>query len=192
MDVFRRSSSILHAEGARQRKRGQISELFTARPADWIRQRLSLWHLYHLNDTSSDSLMRKTAQLNDNHFLRPDASNLPAFLYLLERNYSESYRLIRATVQQVAPFFDNFLLRPDPLNEQTIRLAWKHQTSDQYFGASALSDGSLRFIALATLFLQPEALRPSVILVDEPELGLHPYAITLLASLVRQASVKTQ
>ena len=103
-----------------------------------------------------------------------------------------AYGLIRGSVQRVAPFFDDFELRPDPLNEETIRLAWKHRNSDQYFGASQLSDGTLRFIALATLFLQPEQFRPSVILVDEPELGLHPYAITMLASLIRMASEKTQ
>jgi predicted ATPase len=95
-------------------------------------------------------------------------------------------------VQRVAPFFDDFQLRPDPLNEESIRLEWRHKGSDQYFGPSALSDGSLRFIALATLFFQPEQYRPSVILVDEPELGLHPLAITLLASLVKQASTTTQ
>jgi len=160
--------------------------------AGWVRHRLGLWRLYHLHDTSDTSPMRKTAQVNDNAFLRPDGSNLPAFLYLLQRKHPESYRLIRGSVQRVAPFFDDFLLRPDPLNEDTIRLAWRHKNSDQYFGAAALSDGSLRFIVLATLFLQPEGFRPSVILVDEPELGLHPYAITLLASLAKQASAKTQ
>ena len=155
-------------------------------------QHLSRWRLYHMHDTSTNSPMRKTAQLDDNAFLRPDGSNLPAFLYLLQERHPDAYGLIRRTVQRVAPFFDDFLLRPDPLNEETIRLAWKHKASDQYFSAAALSDGSLRFIALTTLFFQPERYRPSVILVDEPELGLHPYAITLLASLVKQASVKTQ
>lgn len=160
--------------------------------ARWVWRRLGLWRVYHMHDTSFNSPMRKTAKLDDNHFLRDDGSNLPAFLYLLQRKYPDSYRLIRTTVQRVAPFFDDFLLQPDLLNQEVIRLAWKHKASDQYFGASALSDGSLRFIALATLFLQPESLRPSVILVDEPELGLHPYAITLLASLVKQASAQAQ
>lgn len=169
-----------------------ISDPNAKRVAGWVRQRLARWRLYHVHDTSAESPMRKTAQLSDNAFLRPDGSNLPAFLYLLQEKHSESYGLICATVQRVAPFFDDFLLAPDPLNEETIRLAWKHKHSEQYFGAAALSDGSLRFIALATLFLQPERFRPSVILVDEPELGLHPYAITLLASLIKQASVKTQ
>jgi predicted ATPase len=100
--------------------------------------------------------------------------------------------LIVRTVQQVAPFFDDFLLQPRGLESTDIRLEWRHKKSDQYFDASSLSDGRLRFIALATLFLQPEEFRPSIILVDEPELGLHPYAIEVLAALVRQASVSTQ
>jgi predicted ATPase len=160
--------------------------------AEWVRIRLGLWRLYHVHDTSGASPIRKTAKVADNHFLRPDGSNLPAFLYLLQNKHPQSYSLIRRSMQSVAPFFDDFLLKPDQLNEETIRMAWRHKNSDQYFGVSALSDGSLRFIVLATLFLQPEKFRPSVILVDEPELGLHPYAITLLASLVKQASLKTQ
>ena len=160
--------------------------------ADWVRTRLGRWRLYHVHDTSATSPLRKTAKLNDNEFLRPDGSNLSAFLYLLLKKHSVEYSLIRRTIQRVAPFFDDFQLKPDPLNEEVIRLAWKHKNSDQYFGASSLSDGTLRFIALATLFLQPETYRPSVILVDEPELGLHPHAITLLASLVKQVSQQTQ
>ncbi len=169
-----------------------ISDSKASGIASWVRHRLGMWRLYHVHDTSGTSPMRKTAQLNDNDFLRPDGSNLPSFLYLLKRKHPEEYGLIIRSIQRVAPFFDDFQLRPDRLNKETIRLAWKHKNSDQYFGAAALSDGTLRFIVLATLFLQPIEFRPSVILVDEPELGLHPYAITLLASLVKQASSTTQ
>ena len=150
------------------------------------------WRLYHVHDTSASSPLRKTAKLNDNAFLRPDGSNLAAFLYLLLQKYPVEYSLIRRTIQRVAPFFDDFQLIPDPLNEEAIRLPWKHKNSNQYFSAGSLSGGTLRFIALATLFLQPEAYRPSIILVDESELGLHPHAITLLASLVKQVSQQTQ
>jgi predicted ATPase len=136
--------------------------------------------------------MKKTADVYDNRYLRPDGSNLAAFLYFLRQKHETSYRLIRRTVQRVAPFFDDFLLEPQRLNLHKIRLEWRHRDSEAYFDASSLSDGTLRFIALATLFLQPDMYRPSVILVDEPELGLHPYAITLLAALVKQTSVKTQ
>ena len=157
-----------------------------------IRNHADRWRVYHFHDTSSTSPMRKTADVNDNRYLRSDASNLAAFLYYLHEKHEASYNLIRRTVQQVAPFFDDFLLQPLALNNDKIRLEWRHKRSEAYFDASSLSDGSLRFIALTTLFLQPESLRPSIILLDEPELGLHPYAIAMLASLVKQASVKTQ
>jgi predicted ATPase len=158
----------------------------------WLRDPVRRWHLYHVNDTSSSSPFFKTAKVNENRFLHPDGRNLAAFLYLLREWHEDSYRFIVQTVQQVAPFFDDFQLEPLELNPETIKLEWRHKNSDQQFDASSLSDGTLRFIMLTTLFLQPEKYRPSLILVDEPELGLHPYAIEKLAALVRQASVNTQ
>lgn len=148
--------------------------------------------VYHLHDTSSSSPMRKTAAVDDNRLLRADGSNLAAFLYLLQMMHADFYSLIQRTVQRVAPFFDDFQLERLNLKPDNIKLEWRHKNSDQYFDASSLSDGTLRFIALATLFLQPEKYRPSLILVDEPELGLHPYAIEVLASLIKQAAVDTQ
>jgi predicted ATPase len=160
--------------------------------ADYVRSHLDRWRLYHFHDTSASSPMKKTADINDNRFLRPDGSNLAAFLYFLRKKHETSYSLIRRTVQRVAPFFDDFLLEPQRLNPDKIRLEWRHKGTEAYFDASSLSDGTLRFMALTTLLLQPRDYRPSVILVDEPELGLHPYAITMLASLVKQASIDTQ
>ena len=90
------------------------------------------------------------------------------------------------------PFFVDFQLEPLRLNKDKIRLEWQHMGSDSYFDSSSFSDGTLRFIALVTLLLQPSSFRPSVIVMDEPELGLHPSAVTLLASLVKQASTSTQ
>lgn len=182
-----------YSEGvARVGKEAGISAQNASKIATFVRDHLDRWRLYHFHDTGSTSPMKKTADINDNRYLRQDGSNLAAFLYYLREKHETSYSLIRRTVQRVAPFFDDFQLEPQKLNPDKIRLEWRHKGSDAYFDAPALSDGTLRFIALATLFLQPEAYRPSVILVDEPELGLHPYAITLLASLVKQASVTTQ
>ena len=157
-----------------------------------IQDHLERWHVYHFLDTGSTSPIKKHNDLHDNRFLRPDGANLAAFLYLLREKYVSEYDLIRRTVRLAAPFFEDFSLEPLALNEDKIRLEWRHQRSDAYFDASSLSDGTLRFMALATLLLQPEALRPSVILVDEPELGLHPYALELLASLVKQAAIKSR
>ena len=154
-----------------------------------LQNRLEHWRLYHFHDTSS---MKKTADVHDNRHLRPDGSNLAAFLYFLSKKHETSYTQIRRTIRLAAPFFDDFTLEPLALNKDKIRLEWRHVGSDAYFDASSLSDGTLRFIALASLLLQPASLRPTLILLDEPELGLHPSAITLLASLLKQASVESR
>lgn len=54
------------------------------------------------------------------------------------------------------------------------------------------SDGTIRYIALATLLLQPKETMPNVIIIDEPELGLHPFAIIQLAEMIKEASINTQ
>ncbi len=154
--------------------------------------RLQAWRLYHFHDTSFHSPMKKTAKLHDNRFLRQDGSNLASFLYLLRERHETSYRMIRSTIGQVAPFFHDFALEPTALNPDTTQLEWRHKNSDAYFDASSLSDGTLRFMALTTLLLQPAELRPGIVLLDEPELGLHPYAIAMLAAMLRSASTETQ
>ncbi len=172
-------------------KEARISEA-RGQVAASVRQHLDRWRPYHFHDTSPKSPLQRTARVNDNRFLRPDGSNLASFLYLIREKYEASYNLITSAIRQVAPFFYDFVLEPQRLNPGTILLEWTHTGTDSYFDASALSDGTLRFMALATLFLQPQELKPSVILVDEPELGLHPYAITLVASLIKQASTESQ
>ncbi len=137
----------------------------------WLRTLLQNLRVYHLNDTSSSSPLRKTAKVDDNRYLRADGSNLAAFLYYLREKHEDSYRLIVRTVQGVAPFFEDFLLEPLRLNPADIKLEWRHKESDQYFDASSLSDGTLRFIVLATLFLQPQRLRPPVIFSGRARTG---------------------
>ncbi len=155
-----------------------------------VLENMKSWIVYHFHDTSESSRMKQPGNINDNFALRPDASNLAAFLFFLSENHRQSYENIVDTVCMAAPFFDDFTLRPNPMNKEMIQLEWREKESDAYFNAHSLSDGTLRFICLATLLHQPNL--PSTILLDEPELGLHPYAITLLASLLRSAAKKTQ
>lgn len=150
------------------------------------------WRVYHFHDTGSASRLKRTADLNDNRYLRPDGANLAAFLYLLRERNEIEYGVIRRTVQLAAPFFDDFALEPQKLNKNTIRLEWTHIGDGDRFDVSVLSDGTLRFIAIVTLLLQPVEDLPPVILLDEPEIGMHPTAITLLASIIRSVSVDTQ
>ncbi|MBN9391319.1 MAG: AAA family ATPase [Chloroflexi bacterium] len=158
--------------------------------AEHVLDALQSWKVYHFHDTSENARIKQTNKINDNAYLKPDAANLAAFLYLLKETQRYSYERIIKVIQLAAPFFDDFVLRPSPLNPENIQLEWREKNDDGYFNASSLSDGTLRFICLATLLLQPEL--PATILIDEPELGLHPYAITLLAGLLESASIKSQ
>jgi predicted ATPase len=150
------------------------------------------WGVYHFHDTSDTAHMKKPCGLNDNIELASDGRNLSAYLYRLREKEKESYRRIVKTIQRVAPFFDDFILRPNPLNEDMIQLEWKRIDSDIPFLATQLSDGTLRFICLTTLLLQPSHLAPETIIIDEPELGLHPDAITLLGAMIKKASYEKQ
>lgn len=157
-----------------------------------IRRRLDRWRVYHFHDTSTFAPLRKTANVHDRHALRADGSNLPAFLLALRETHPGAYTRIRKTARLILPFLDDFVLRPFGEHGDAIRLGWTHRNSDESFDVLSLSDGALRFIALATLFLQPSELRPGVFLLDEPELGMHPAAINLFAAMVRSASVERQ
>lgn len=159
--------------------------------AYWVNTYLNQFDVYHFHDTGDKSPMKSTADISDNRYLKRDGSNIAAFLYFLKLKHPKHYLRIEKTIQSIAPFFDRFVLEPDRLFEEKIRLEWRERGQpDAYFNANHLSDGTLRFICLTTLLMQPEP--PRTIIIDEPELGLHPVAVTKLASLVRKASETTQ
>lgn len=151
---------------------------------------ISKIEVYHFHDTSNFAAVRKYCSKRDYEYLRPDASNLAAFLLFLKKRHEREYQHIREIVQLAAPFFDDFLLRDSLDNPDETLLEWHQKNSDYPFHPSQISDGTLRFICLATALLQPNP--PSTILLDEPELGTHPYALTLLAGLMQKASRQTQ
>lgn len=151
---------------------------------------LESYRVYHFHDTGDTAPVKGTGNVDDNRVLRPQADNLAAFLYWMQQKEQVHFMNVQDTLRQIAPFFEEFRLAPSKLNEGKIRLEWKEKGSEGYFNASSLSDGTLRFLCLATLLLQPEL--PAVVLLDEPELGLHPAAVTLLAGLLSSAATRTQ
>lgn len=150
----------------------------------------SLFRIFHFHDTSQTSYVKSFGNINDNDFLREDGKNLAAFLYRISKTHPQQFNFIEKTIQSVAPFFHKFNLKPSAENNQEINLQWFEKGSDDYYDAHRFSDGTLRFICLSTLLLQPEL--PETIIIDEPELGLHPFAINKLAGLIKTASAKTQ
>ena len=154
-----------------------------------ISNQLSRKRVYQFHDTSMESRLRKATFLDDNRYLRSDGGNLSAVLFRLKQNKSDYYRRIILQLRRMIPGFRDFVLEPE---NQHILLRWRGRDPEYIFGPHQLSDGSLRLMALTTLFLQPSDDLPDMIIVDEPELGLHPQAEALLAGLVRSVSSKCQ
>jgi len=164
-------------------------------PAKMIYTLLRKCNVYQFHDTSATSRIRNSCYINQNDFLYNDGGNLAAFLYGLKENEKNRpyYEKIVRHIKQVFPQFGNFILQPGIRNNNYIMLDWQEQNAEKYkLGAHQLSDGTLRFIALSALLLQPPQRLPLVIVIDEPELGLHPTAIVELASMVKIASQHTQ
>jgi predicted ATPase len=147
---------------------------------------------YHLVDTSLTSPIRTEGYIEDNKRLNSNGSNLAAVLCRYKRSKEKVYRRIRSTVRKIVPGFDDFVLEPRELNSRNILLNWRQVGKDYLFGPHQFSDGALRAIALITLFQQPEDELPNLIVVDEPELGLHPHAMLIISGLIRAASSHTQ
>ena len=158
----------------------------TSRAAVSLYGAMSRFIVHHFQDTSLLAGVRRQGPINHDEFLHEDAGNLAALLHRIRSTHPACYSNIRDVVRSAAPFFDDFKLRPVPTNPDLIQLEWLQTGTDYPFLAHQLSDGTLRFICLATALLQPDA--PPLMLFDEPELGLHPYALTLLANLLSQAA----
>jgi predicted ATPase len=157
-----------------------------------IRSLLTRCRVFHFHDTSATAQIRLLGYIEANRHLYPDGGNLAAMLYLYQQTKPTIYNRIRSTVRKIMPMFDDFVLEPQRLNPKNILLNWKQTGNEYLFGPHQLSDGTLRAMALITLFLQPEADLPDVVILDEPELGLHPHAVEIVTGLIRAASLETQ
>ena len=159
----------------------------TDKYSPYVRESISNWRVYHFHDTGEKAKVKQRHAVNDNLRLKTDAANLAAYLRMLHQQHTKYYQRIVDAVRLVAPYFDDFVQRPDGVD--TVELEWLQRGKpDTPLKANMLSDGTLRFICLATLLLQPSDLLPETVLVDEPELGLHPYAISVLADIFKQVS----
>jgi len=154
--------------------------------ASYILSDMQRWKVFHFQDMSATAPVRNKSDIHDNRYLRSDAGNLAPILRFLQEHHPYNYGSIVHTAQMVEPSFGDFVFRNDDSLSSTMELEWIHKSGDpdMVLGARQLSDGILRFICLSTLFNQPEFLQPNIILLDEPELGLTPLALTLLSEMI--------
>ncbi len=160
-------------------------------PNYYVWESLTSWKVYHFHDTSMTAGMRRPVGVEQSESLQPDASNLAAFLLALRDNHQPIYGLLCKTLRRVAPYFNDFELRITRATpEDTVRLTWRKKGSDYVFSPGHFSDGTIRFLCLAAVLLQPGP--PATVVLDEPELGLHPEALSVLGGLIRSASARMQ
>lgn len=150
---------------------------------------LKRFNVYQFHNTSTTARIRTKWNINDNRFLKEDGANIAPLLYRLKSEEGQYYQRIVDNLRLILPFFSDFELEPE---YRSLLLAWRERGSDQIFDVSQASDGMLRAIALVTLLLQPEETLPDLLILDEPELGLHPYAINVIGGLIRAVSEKAQ
>lgn len=163
----------------------------------YTREYMEECRVYHFHDTGQTAGFKQASDLSSSDYLYSNASNLASFLYRLKHgkreSFTKAYNDIVEAVKTVAPYFHDFYLEPrGSEGEEKVLLKWLHRDHDDPFSANQLSDGTARFICMATLFLQPASLRPKSIVLDEPELGLHPAALEILAEIVKSTSKNNQ
>jgi len=168
----------------------KLKELYHSnQTVKYIKNLLSHIRVFHFHDTSKTAYIHQARPLESNSGLMSDGGNLAPFLYRLKDEQPKYYDRILSFVQMVAPFFSDFILEP---YGSSIQLKFKEVNSDLELGSFRLSDGTIRFICLATLLLQPKRSLPKIIIIDEPELGLHPVAIDILSEMIYIASRNSQ
>lgn len=145
--------------------------------------------VYQFHNTSETAKIRHKWNIDGSRYLREDGANLAAFLLRLREHEPKAYHRIVETLRQIAPFFADFVLE-NVYN--SVLLQWREEKSDRIFSSYQASDGTLRTMALIALLLQPKEDLPDVIILDEPELGLHPFAINIIAGLIQSISLHTQ
>ncbi len=155
--------------------------------ANFIRNYLNNLVKYHFHDTGENSPFNKESNIeNDKFYFYEKGNNIASFLYNIQKENKKVYNLIIKTIQAIAPYFSDFFLVPE--SNGNVKLRWQSKYSSTIYGVNDLSDGTIRFIALTVLFMQPNL--PETIIIDEPELGLHPTAIAKLAGLIKSVASK--
>ncbi|MCY4302298.1 MAG: AAA family ATPase [Aestuariivita sp.] len=157
--------------------------------ADTIVTLLGNCAVYQFHDTSDNSQMKKYWDAYENTYLRSDGGNLAPILLRLEREEPHRLDLICDQIRRALPIFDRFELHE---NSGKVMLRWKSHELEKSIGAHLSSDGSLRYFALVTLLNLPNEMIPDVVLLDEPELGLHPSALALIGDLIRARATERQ
>ncbi len=186
-NTFENGASQIRESILKNQKSGHLAGAF-------VSENLADLRLFHFHDTSDNAALKLPQDMNDHFRLKSEGENIAAILCLLKKQPFDTYHKIGEAVRLIYPRFHDFELEESPQAKGKVLLRWREKGSEQVFTPKQISDGTLRFICLATLLMQPPGLPyvPQTLILDEPELGLHPFAIHILAELIQKAAVHRQ
>lgn len=154
---------------------------------DALRRTLSQTELYGALDVSPRGIIRLPQSLTPTTLPGPNGDNLFSALYNLRASHRDVYDRIIDLLHQGFADFDG--VEFPVVGAGQVTLAWYERGDSQPFYPNQLSEGTLRFLWISTLLLSPEL--PGRLLLDEPEISLHPELLKLLAALLQDASARS-
>ena len=179
-----------HSEAAIvERAKPGVSQRRSTAAREAARRIVNFFDICAIHDTSSSLAIRGSCEIEDNSHLHVSATNLAAVLYRLEQEDIRRYERICQQIRRILPGFDRFFLEE---NSNRVQLRWRAKWSNKTIGTHITSDGSLRFFALVTLLNLPSEMLPEVLLIDEPEVGLHPAAVSLIGEMIKSIATERQ
>lgn len=150
---------------------------------------LKVWAIYHAINTSADAPIRQPAVTRREAQVAPDGQNLVNVLHTLYTTNRDFKDSINSAMQAAfGPAFDELVFIPASTNRIELQIRWTTLKREQ--SAADLSDGTLRFLFLITVLANPHPA--PLIAIDEPETGLHPSMLPIIAEYAAEASRRTQ
>jgi predicted ATPase len=150
---------------------------------------LSSWRFYSGFDVSGSAALRRPVPTEPSPVLAEDGSNLSAVLFSLMTEHVEAWQELEGHLRSAIPGFQSMGVKPRG-GPGTVIGVWRERDVSDDLTLADLSDGTLRLLCWATLCLAPSI--PPLICLDEPELGLHPRVLPILAGLLRIAAARSQ
>lgn len=150
---------------------------------------LSSWRFYSGFDVSSGASVRRPVPTEPEPLLDEHGDNLSAVLMWLQSRHPTAWDELESHVRAAVPGFQSLNVKAHG-GPGTVIGVWRETGVETELTLADLSDGTLRLLCWAVLCLAPNL--PPLLCVDEPELGLHPRVLPVLAGLFRLASARTQ
>jgi predicted ATPase len=165
------------------------SPFFANRAIPQFHQQLESISVYHDLHVNRDAVIRQPAIARSEKRVDADGQNLiPALhtLYTGDRDFKKN--IDDAMKAAFGNDFEELVFPPAADQRIQLRVRWRTLRREQ--SASDLSDGTLRFLFLLTVLASPST--GPVIAIDEPETGLHPSMLPIIAEYAADAAMRSQ